>query len=155
MSQSKQSTADDPIFNKRINSILGEYPDHKFTPLRENQQTPSNSSKLMKMIQIILSSPCEKLHNSPFIFERTVTAASHNSSIIMNHKGDLDKLMQSLKYSFTHYGSEFRSIKLLEKLLSVHSKWPKLQSIILHDADYPLDPITEKERLEDIEFHIQ
>ena len=107
------------------------------------------------MIQIILSSPCEKLHNSPFIFERTETAASHNSRIIMNHKGNLDNLMQSLKYSFTHYGSEFRSINLLEKLLSGHSKWPKLKSIILHGTDYPLDPITEKERLEDIEFHIQ
>lgn len=73
----------------------------------------------------------------------------------MDYDGDLDKLMQSLNFSFTHYGSEFRAINLLNKLLFDHSKWPKLKSIILHGANYPLDPITEIERKKDIEFHLQ
>ena len=64
----------DPIFHKRLESIIGESP---ATLVRENQQLPPTRSNLLIMINLILSSPCEPLHKSPFIFERTKEAARH------------------------------------------------------------------------------
>ena len=81
-----------------MESIIGESPT---TLMRENQQLPPTSSNLLIMINLILSSPCESLHKSPFIFERTKEAARHNSKIIMDHAGDLDNLMETLKF-FIH-----------------------------------------------------
>ena len=96
-----------------------------------------------------MNSPCLELHKSPFIFDRTKEAAEHNSSLILQYNGDVQTLMQSLELSFTHYGSEFRSIHLLETLLSTHSKWPKLKSIITNGTNYPMEPISEEDRIVD------
>ena len=67
----------------------------------------------------------------------------------------LKKFLNTSKFLFTHYGSEFRSLNLLRKLLHTHSQLPQLESMIKISADYPLSSLSEKDRLDDIEFHLQ
>mgnify|MGYP003334001886 FL=1 len=60
-------------------------------------------SILTRTIVEIISTPCRRLSDSPFRFKRTYEAAQHNSQIILNHGGNLEALLSSLSYSFTHY----------------------------------------------------
>ena len=107
--------------SKSINantSILSQ--NNLFTGPSQGTKDPKTRelSILTRTIVEIISTPCRRLSDSPFRFERTHEAAQHNSQIILNHGGDLEALLSSLSYSFTHYGSEFRATNLLEKLLS-------------------------------------
>ena len=73
----------------------------------------------------------------------------------MQHNGDIKALLKSIDFSFTHYGSEFRPVSLLDQLLKNHSKWPLLQSMITNGIEYPMEPISDEDRKTDIKFHIE
>lgn len=148
------TSINDPILKERIDSILGESIPPPFTSLEESWPDSFSPSPLVTLVKTIINTPCEKLNKSPFIFERSKKAAFHNSEMIINHNGDLNDLMMNLDRSFTHYGSEFRSIHLLDSLFKKHSKWNKLRSIITEGIKYPIDPISDEDRLNDIEFHL-
>ena len=132
--------------SKSMNSIILENNAFKEPSQGTNIPKPKELSILMRIIVEIISTPCQKLSDSPFRFERTHEAAQHNSQMILNHGGDLEALLNSLNYSFTHYGSEFRSTSLLEKLLSSNSKWADLKSIINAGVDYEMNEIKEDDR---------
>ena len=117
--------------------------------------SPKEKSEFMIAVKKVLSTPCPILHESPFKFEISYEAALFNSELILKHNGDLEQLLGSLDYSFTHYGSEFRSASTLENLLSSNNKWNDLKTIINNGVDYEMNPIDEKDRLSDIDFHLE
>ena len=156
---------DDPILKQRISSIMSKsknvntkmlYINNSFTGPSQSNETPKmkRPSILMRTIARIISTPCRKLADSPFKFERTYEAAQHNSRIILDNGGDLETLLSSLSYSFTHYGSEFRAVDLLEELLSSNNKWSDLKLIVNKGVDYEMDEINEEDRKMDIDFHL-
>ena len=122
----------------------------------QSNETPKmkEPSILMRMIERIISTPCRKLADSPFRFKRTHEAAHHNSKMILENGGNLETLLSSLSYSFTHYGSEFREVDLLEELLSSKNKWSDLKSIVNKGVDYEMDEINEDDHKLDIDFHL-
>ena len=124
-------------------------------PAKEKFSPPKDTpSTLIKIVSEILSSPCSELFQSPFIFERSIKAATHNTNLILNENGDINKLFLSLKRSFTHYGSELRDYKFLKQLLDKNSKSADFQSIVLKGIDYNLTPLSEQNRIDDIKFHL-
>ena len=150
-----------PVLRDRLTSISGKSPQfdsisnkNESLPLDSTVQTTSSPSTLVKIISKILSSPCEKLHRSPFCFERSLEAASHNSKLLKQKNGDVTKVFSSFQRSFTHYGSEFRDFKFLKELFSNNTNWVDFKTIVQKGIDYQLTPITEEERLQDIEFHL-
>ena len=156
---------DDPILKQRISSIMSKSTNTNENTFSQNISFigPSQTNRtlktkehsiLMSIIERIISIPCRKLASSPFRFERTHEAAHHNSRMILENGGDLESLVSSLSYSFTHYGSEFRDIVLLEELLSSNNKWSELKSIINKGVDYEMDEINEDDRKMDIDFHL-
>ena len=70
-------------------------------------------------------------------------------------KYDLNEATQHKPNTVLTYGSEFRPWPLLEPLLQHHHHWHSIKDIITRGATYPLKPITESERLEDISFMLE
>ncbi len=88
-----------------------------------------------------------------FIFKRCPNAAAHNAKILEEHNFQLDSIIKTQHPSQISYGSEFRSSIDLEELLRNHPLWPKLQDILDNGASFPLEPISDKDREEDLDFH--
>lgn len=88
-----------------------------------------------------------------FIFKRCPNAAAHNAKILEEHNFQLDSIIKTQHPSQISYGSEFRSSIDLEELLRDHPLWPKLQDILDNGASFPLEPISDKDRKEDLDFH--
>jgi hypothetical protein len=53
------------------------------------------------------------------------------------------------------YGSEFRKSEILKPLLGNHCLWPSMKNILLHGSRWPLAPITESERVGDLQEAIK
>lgn len=151
-----------PVLTDRLTSILGKSSQFDSISNRDKSllldskvhPTTFSPSTLVKIIRKILSSPCEKLHPSPFCFERSLEAASHNSKLLQQMDSDVTKVFSSLQRSFTHSGSEFRYFKFLKELFSNNTNWVDFKTVVQKGIDYQLTPITEEERLQDIEFHL-
>jgi hypothetical protein len=67
---------------------------------------------------------------------------------------DVEKATQSTKNTILSYGSEFRPTPIIKHVLQYHPNWNEVESIINKGANYPLRPITEEDRLEDIQYMI-
>ena len=57
--------------------------------------------------------------------------------------------------SIVTYGSEFKPVHVLEPLLGRHPLWSAFRSILEHGASYPLRPIDNTSRLQDIQDAIK
>ena len=91
-------------------------------------------------------------------FDISPQAAEENFQALKWYQFDLEKLLSSDPggvRSVTSMGSEFKKSSQLEGLLGNHPKWGKLQSIIDKGSRWPLEPITEKERVKDVEGAIR
>ena len=82
-------------------------------------------------------------------------SASSNLEILKKNHWDLDKVLTSSTRSITNYGSEFKSVVDLEKLLSNHPRWKVLKEKLLHGCSYPIEKLDEKERLMDLSAAIK
>ena len=91
-----------------------------------------------------------KLHPPLFRFEISEEAAAYNYNIIHNNQFKLNKLLNPSKQSFTNYGSEFKSTKDLEPLFKYHPRWKQLKSRLEHGVHFPLLPLDETIRQQDV-----
>jgi hypothetical protein len=88
-----------------------------------------------------------------FLFEQTKEAALHNAIVLQCYNFDIDQAIQAQHNSSIIYGSEFRPISDLSPLLSTHPLWVHIQSILSKGATFPLLPIPDPIRQEDLIFH--
>ena len=65
-------------------------------------------------------------------------------------KLDLEAAIQAQSNSILGYGSEFRPVHSLKRLLHKHPLWSKFEKMLTVGADYPLEPMSEEDRLQDI-----
>ena len=63
-------------------------------------------------------------------FENTCDAAKYNTSILKRSKYDLTRALLKDKGTMLEPGSEFRSSKTLQPLLSKHENWDNMEQII-------------------------
>jgi len=76
-----------------------------------------------------------------------------NASNLHEFNFDLTTAIQAQPNSLISFRSEFRSLKLLDPLLSLHPNWAESRNILLNWATFPLQPISEDERRSDLIFH--
>ena len=95
------------------------------------------------------------LSPNPWIFERTIKAAKHNSKRLAEKLFDMETATQEPPNTSLSYGAEFKPAHVIQPLLHQHPQWPEINSIISNGATYPLHPITEKERKDDIKFMLK
>jgi hypothetical protein len=63
---------------------------------------------------------------------------------------DVERATQSTPNTTLSYGSEFKPAHILEPLLRHHQHWPSFKQIVQNGVSYPLTPITEDDRLNDL-----
>jgi hypothetical protein len=51
------------------------------------------------------------------------------------------------------FGSEFKHPSYFNELLQDHPNWKKLKDILLKGASFPLSPISNEDRLNDLHYH--
>jgi hypothetical protein len=88
-----------------------------------------------------------------FRFEYTKEAALHNAIVLQYYNFDLNLALQAQRNSQVFYGSEFRPVEILAKLLATHPLWNHAASILSYGANFPLQPILPDIRKEDIQYH--
>ncbi len=93
-----------------------------------------------------LNEPC-------FCFERNLEAAIHNASILEEYNFDLNRIIITKHPSPISYGSEFKTSSELEEILQDHPHWPFLKEILDKGATFPLHPISQQDRIMDLNFH--
>jgi hypothetical protein len=126
-------------------------------PPQQQNNLHNNNPTLFNIpatIKTILNHHQEPLQASPWSFERTMEAATKNTMLLHTLNFDVEKATQSTPNTILSYGSEFRPTHIIKPLLQYHPQWPIVESIINNGANYPLIPITEKDRINDIEYMI-
>ena len=106
-------------------------------------------------IQKVLSTTQPPITASPFTFERSTRAATKNSMLLHQYNFDVEKAMQSVPNSIMEYGAEFRPTSVLEPLLQHHQQWTAIKDILINGAKYPLRPLSESDRLADIDYMLE
>lgn len=71
----------------------------------------------------------------------------------MDNDFNLDRVIRLHHPSQISYGAEFKSVSILSDILSDHPLWPRLKDILSNVATFPLEEISDEDRLADIEFH--
>ena len=82
-------------------------------------------------------------------------AALANTMLAESHNFNLERATQSIPNTMLSYGAEFRSIHIITLLLQHHPNWNLVKDIITKGASYPLRAISDKDRLDDIKFHLK
>lgn len=90
---------------------------------------------------------------SAFHFQPTAAAARHNMDVITSH-GSVQAALESETNSPLCYGSEFRPTRALDKLMCGHPLWPKTKSIMETGTIFPLRPINDQLREQDLRHNL-
>jgi hypothetical protein len=69
-------------------------------------------------------------------------------NLLQSHNDCLQTLINSSPNTFISPGSEFRPVEILELLFLHHHNWPKIKNILSKGSTWPLEPITNKDRIE-------
>ena len=115
-------------------------------------KTPQMNEYLKELPSILskLLESTSDLHEPIFKFEVSEQAAKFNWDLLHHHNFDLQHLLNPQKRCVTNYGSEFKSSKDLEPLLALHPRWPDLKKRLDNGVDFPLLPIDETTRHQDL-----
>ena len=95
------------------------------------------------------------MKKSKWTFQRTKTAATSNTKLLKSYGFDVERATQTDKNTSLSYGSEFRSAKDLQPLLRHHTNWPAIKELIQNGVSYPLEDISEYDRIRDIEYMLR
>jgi hypothetical protein len=98
-------------------------------------------------IKEILQSPVATPKKPSLIFKLSQEAANHNKTILQAHGNSLQEYIRSHKDTYISFSSEFWSPTVLQKLLRHHPNWPKLNKILEDGSNWPVSPISNRERL--------
>ena len=68
-------------------------------------------------------------------------AAIHNAAILQSHNFDMTRTVLANPNSHISYGSELRTVEVLETLLHKSPLWKEVSEILVKGEKYPLDRI--------------
>ena len=112
----------------------------KAIPQNPPAKKPKGKSRLIRLIQSIVSKTYPPNNPPLFIFENTTEAATKNSKILQAFDYDMDQVLKASENTILHPGTEFRPIQDLRPLISHHIDWKKFESICTMGAKYSLKP---------------
>jgi hypothetical protein len=119
------------------------------------QKGLDSASWPVKIFRAILHTPLPKIQAENFKFEMTQVAANHNFRLLERYKFDLGSAIADQLYSPVSCGSEFRSWKLIQPLVSWHPRWREVRDILQHNTNFPLRDLPDQDRADDLAFHAQ
>jgi hypothetical protein len=90
--------------------------------------------------------------NLLFKSKGTTEACLHNAMVLRNFNFDLSKAILAQNKSQVMFGSEFKDPSFLEELLKDHPNWSKLRQILSSGAEFPLEPLSNDDRI--LEYHL-
>ncbi len=126
------------------------------TPTQQDtqRQPVPTQTELIQRIQEILKIPVISIPDKLlFKFHRSKEAAAHNAEVLKGFNYNISTALEAHKDTQLYYGSEFRAPQELEKIFHLHPNWPKLKEILCQGASFPLQPIPDSSRKEDLDFH--
>ena len=83
---------------------------------------------------------------SPFRFDMSTAAATHNSSLLAASANHFTAALATLGTGTQmEPGSEFRPVDNLDQLCGTHSLWSRARRLISHGCDIPMDDIPDAE----------
>jgi hypothetical protein len=77
-------------------------------------------SRLVAIVRRLITAPCTRALHPAFSFEPTQKATTDNMNLLRAHKFDFTAIMKGQFGSTAWYGSEFKSVTLLEPLFHNH-----------------------------------
>ena len=110
---------------------------------------PTASSELVNAIKMLLDHS-EELYPPRFEFDTSCKATQKNFQLLKENNFNLNSITQEGPKSVLTYGSEFKSTELLNQLLHHHPRWTTLRELLDKGAQFPLESISESERLNDL-----
>ena len=146
---------------------IGKYPSKTPCKIKDNDTSSTDTRSphttyhessiinLPKIIAHILEQPLPNLQPTPWKFHRSIEAATYNTNMMKSVDFNMNTATQHPTNTALTYGSEFRPTSLIEPLLSLHPDWHKIKDTIENGVTYPLTPITEDDRLSDIQNLIE
>ena len=102
------------------------------------------------MVSHIWTQPSPLLQQPEFHFTWSQEAAIHNWACLTKYNLDLNKALAHQRNTPLEFGSEFRSIELLQPLLEYHPLWHRVHTWLTQGVQYPLAPISESQRQVDL-----
>ena len=118
------------------------------------QYEPLSGISMIRALTALLEASSD-MQPPTFKFEASKEAASHNFKLLQHHNFQLEDLLNEPYNSVTAYGSEFKSIALIESLLSNHHRWPAFKTRLEQGADFPLAALDEAVRQQDFAAAMQ
>ena len=117
------------------------------------KRSPITGKKFLSIIKNIIATDLPPINKPSFQFQATKDAAMHNMHVIIS-AGSLEAAIQQQTNSTVSYGSEFRPTQLLAPLMHRHPLWKRTETCISQGSQFPLHPIEEQLRQEDLDAAI-
>lgn len=115
---------------------------------------PLPEPKLITAIEAALAWKPAHRTRPIFALELTTTASEINTKILSENDFDLSRLIAGDPLSPIHLGSDFRPTSVLEPLFEGHPLWKDFEASLSKGATFPLDDITEEDRINDLHASI-
>ena len=138
-----------PATNAHTTSVT---PRHA-TPLVPDHR-PLTASELVSALDSALAWSPSAPAAPPLQFEWSRAAAHHNFHALQSAQFSLERLLAHAPWSPLSFGSEFRPVHLLAPLLRHHPLWPNVHRWLTRGVSFPLDPLPEADRLQDLRLNL-
>ena len=115
----------------------------KSSKVKKHSTKRNVSSRLVRLIKEVIKSEDPPPKKSIIKFENTEKAAEFNSKIIGSFEFDYEKFLSKQKDTTIDYGSEFRPVWKLQKLLKYHDNWCRLERFLVNGTDTVLTQMNE------------
>jgi hypothetical protein len=99
---------------------------------------PESPDWFLKTIEQIISHPLQTPLGVSLKFDLSIEAATHNMNILCSYTNSVHLYINANKHSFMGYGSEFRPIHIIERLLMHHRSWPSFLNQLQQGSKWPL-----------------
>ena len=118
-----------------LNSSLDSKHSPKGKNTAKNCFLKKRRSKMVQLIKDLIESEEKPPKKSIFKFENTLVASQFNGKILQACNYDYEKLLEKQIDTNIYYGSEFRQIDKLQKLLHVHRDWNRFKTFLTKGTD--------------------
>ena len=112
----------------------------------------TDEQQLVSTMAHILRQPSQPMKASEFDFHWSPAAANHNWAVLERYDLNVHAALQNQTATQMEFGSEFRSVALLEPLAGYHPLWPRLKQWLVDGATFPLRPLQEHDRMSDLKL---
>jgi hypothetical protein len=110
---------------------------------------------LLQTVREIAQDKVETPQGPPIQFSMDHAAAKYNSELLETEGLDFEKFLDRNRKTTLHYGSEFRPLRQLVKLLGLHPNFPELKKILSKGMDYRFtSPLPEATRVQELQAMI-